>query len=81
MASDLLFVVAEFHRVQVIKAINIIWGNCDFIVSLVTARAARYTDHYQSIAELQMKTHFSAVLFQFKSLVVIQSYAGRAPYP
>lgn len=31
----MLFDVAEFHQVQVIKAINIIRGNRDFIASLV----------------------------------------------
>jgi len=34
MAHDLLF-VAEFHQVPVIKAINIIRDNRDFIASLV----------------------------------------------
>jgi hypothetical protein len=34
MAHDLLL-VAEFHQVRVIKAINIIRGNRDFIASLV----------------------------------------------
>lgn len=31
----MLLAVAEFHQVQVIKAINIIRGNRDFIASLV----------------------------------------------
>jgi hypothetical protein len=50
MAYDLLF-VAEFHRVQVTKAINIIWDNSDFIASLVIQPVRPDSPIYRPVSE------------------------------